>query len=182
LNTLQLLTAKPVCYLVNMSEPDFIKKKNKWLGKIKAYVDAHGGEPIVPFCGSFEAKLIDIGEEEARKKFCEEVSCQSSIGKIMKTGYHTLDLVHFFTCGSDEVKCWTIRNGTKAPQAAGVIHTDFERGFICAEVMKYEEFKEIGSEAAVKAAGKYRKEGKTYTVVDGDIIFFQFNVTTSAKK
>jgi len=180
-NSLQLLTAKPVCYLVNMNENDFIKKKNKWLGKIKTWIDAHGGEPIVPFCGAFEAKLVQIEDEGAKKKFCEENGCVSAISKIIKTGYHALDLIHFFTCGSDEVKCWTIRNGTRAPQAAGTIHTDFERGFICAEVMKYEEFKELGSETAVKAAGKYKQEGKTYVVGDGDIIFFKFNVTASKK-
>jgi len=91
-------------------------------------------------------------------------------------------LIHFFTCGSDEVKCWTIRKLTKAPQAAGVIHTDFEKGFVCAEVMKFDEFKEIGSEAAVKAAGKYRQEGKGYSVCDGDIIFFKANTVGLAKK
>jgi len=181
LNTFQLLTAKPVCYLVNMNQEEFIKKKSKWLGKIKAWVDNHGGEPIVPFCGAFEAKIVELETEEAKKKFCEEQGCQSSIPKIIRTGYHSLDLVHFFTCGSDEVKCWTIRAGTKAPQAAGVIHTDFERGFICAEVMKFDEFKELGSESAVKAAGKYRQEGKTYTVCDGDIIFFKFNVSGGKK-
>jgi len=87
----------------------------------------------------------------------------------------------FFTCGSDEVKCWTIRRFTKAPQAAGVIHTDFEKGFVCAEVMKYEDFKEFKSEAAVKAAGKFKQEGKTYSVNDGDIIFFKAN-TVGLKK
>jgi len=86
-----------------------------------------------------------------------------------------LRLVYFFTCGADEVRCWTIRQGTKAPQAAGVIHTDFMNGFICAEVMAYADFKEHGSESAVKAAGKYRQEGKNYTVVDGDIMFFKAN-------
>jgi len=91
-------------------------------------------------------------------------------------------LIHFFTSGSDEVKCWTIRNGTKAPQAAGVIHTDFEKGFICAEVMKFDDFKELGTELAVKTAGKYRQEGKTYQVCDGDIIFFRFNPSGGGKK
>jgi len=181
LNTLQLLTAKPVVYLVNMSEPDFIRKANKWLAKIKAWVDKNGGEPIVPFCGALEAKLVDMADDQARKKYLEEVKTASAIPKINKTGYHALDLIHFFTCGEDEVKAWTIRKYTKAPQAAGVIHTDFEKGFICAETMKFEEFKELGSEAAVRAAGKYKQEGKNYEVKDGDILFFKAN-TTGMKK
>jgi len=181
LNTVQLLTAKPVVYIINMTEKDYIKKGNKWLPKVKAWVDEHGGEPMVPFCGALETKLLDLGDEAA-KKYCEENKTLSAIPKIIKTGYHSLDLIHFLTCGSDEVKCWTIRKNTKAPQAAGVIHTDFEKGFVCAEVMKFEEFKELGSESAVKAAGKYRQEGKGYSVCDGDIIFFKANTVGLAKK
>jgi len=181
LNTLQLLTAKPVVYLVNMSEPEFIKKGSKWLTKIKNWVDAHGKEPIVPFCGTLEAKLLPMNEDQV-KQYCQENKVQSGIPKIVKTGYYALDLIHFFTCGSDEVKCWTIRQHTKAPQAAGVIHTDFEKGFVCAEVMKYEDFKELKSEVAVKAAGKYKQEGKTYSVNDGDIIFFKANTVGLSKK
>jgi len=180
LNTLQLLTAKPVVYLVNMSEKDFARKANKFLAKIKQWVDVNGAEPIVPFCGAFESKLLEMTEDQ-RKAYFEENKISSGIPRIIKTGYHSLDLIHFFTCGSDEVKCWTIRKGTKAPQAAGVIHTDFEKGFVCAEVMKCDEFKELGSEGAVKAAGKMRQEGKGYSVVDGDIIFFKAN-TTGLKK
>jgi len=174
INSLSLLTAKPAAYIINMSERDYIKKGNKWLGKIKQWVDAHGGEPMVPFCGALESKLFGMSEEEA-KKYCEDNKVTSSIPKIISTGYHAIDLIHFFTCGADEVKAWTIRRGTKAPQAAGVIHTDFEKGFICAEVMKFEEFKELGSESAVKAAGKYKQEGKNYVVADGDIVFFKAN-------
>ena len=97
--------------------------------------------------------------------------------------YHTLQLIHFYTCGADEVKCWTIRDGWKAPQAAGTIHTDFERGFIKAEVYAHADWVTHNfSEAAVKEAGKYRQEGKNYEVKDGDIIFFKFNVTADAKK
>lgn len=179
LNDAQLITAKPVCYIINMSEKDFFNKKNKWLAKIKAWTDSHGGEALVPFCGSFEAKLLEAGE--GAKQICEENKTTSAIPKIIKTGYHSLDLIHYFTCGEDEVKCWTIRKYTLAPQAAGVIHTDFEKGFICAEVMKFDDFKELGSEAAVKAAGKYKQQGKTYQVIDGDIIFFKCN-TVGLKK
>jgi len=174
LNSLQLLTAKPVVYIINMSEKDYAKKGSKWLLKIKQWVDANGGEPMVPFCGALESKLLEMDPEQT-KKYCDENKLQSGIPKIIKTGYHALDLIHFFTCGSDEVKCWTIRKGTKAPQAAGVIHSDFEKGFICAEVQKFEDFKELGSESACRAAGKLKQEGKLYSVVDGDIIFFKCN-------
>eukprot|EP00261_Vitis_vinifera_P037024 XP_019078267.1 PREDICTED: obg-like ATPase 1 isoform X2 [Vitis vinifera] len=142
LNTFQLLTAKPVVYLVNMNEKDYQRKKNKFLPKIHA----------------------------------------CALPKIIKTGFSAINLIYFFTAGPDEVKCWQIRRQTKAPQAAGTIHSDFERGFICAEVMKFDDLKELGSEGAVKAAGKYRQEGKTYVVQDADIIFFKFNVSGGGKK
>eukprot|EP00252_Welwitschia_mirabilis_P004747 TRINITY_DN15041_c0_g1_i1.p1 TRINITY_DN15041_c0_g1~~TRINITY_DN15041_c0_g1_i1.p1 ORF type:complete len:395 (-),score=84.98 TRINITY_DN15041_c0_g1_i1:473-1657(-) len=180
LNTFQLLSAKPVVYLVNMTEKDYQRKKNKFLPKIHAWVQEHGGEPIIPFSGILEQKLADMPEDEAAK-YCEENKIQSALPKIIKTGFAAINLIYFFTAGPDEVKCWQIRRNTKAPQAAGTIHTDFERGFICAEVMKFEDLKELGSEAAVKAAGKYRQEGKTYVVQDGDVIFFKFNVTGSKK-
>lgn len=181
LNTFQLLTAKPVVYLVNMSEKDFQRKKNKFLPKIHAWVQEHGGETILPFSCAFEQKLVDMPEDEAAK-YCAENQITSMIPKIIKTGFAAIHLIYFFTAGPDEVKCWQIRRQTKAPQAAGAIHTDFERGFICAEVMKFDELKELGSESAVKAAGKYRQEGKTYVVQDGDIIFFKFNVSGGGKK
>jgi obg-like ATPase 1 len=104
------------------------------------------------------------------------------MGKIITTGFQALELIYYFTAGEDEVKCWTIRKGTKAPQAAGVIHTDFERGFISAEVMKFEDFHQLGNESEVKKEGKVRTEGKTYEVIDGDIIFFKFNVSDPKKK
>ncbi|RLN04290.1 obg-like ATPase 1 [Panicum miliaceum] len=178
LNTFQLLTAKPVVYLVNMSERDFQRKKNKFLPKIHAWVQEHGGETILPFSCAFEQKLVDMPEDEAAK-YCAE---NHMIPKIIKTGFAAIHLIYFFTAGPDEVKCWQIRRQTKAPQAAGAIHTDFERGFICAEVMKFDDLKELGSEHAVKAAGKYKQEGKTYVVQDGDIIFFKFNVSGGGKK
>jgi len=183
INMLNLLTAKPVVYLINMSEAEYFKKSSKWLPKIKKWIDENScGESMVPFCGAFEAKLLAMPSDEERKKYCEANKTASNINKLITTGYHTLELIHFFTCGSDEVKCWTIRRGTKAPQAAGVIHTDFEKGFICAEVMKYDEFKELGSESACKNAGKYRQEGKNYDVADGDIIFFKANTSSLKKK
>ena len=106
----------------------------------------------------------------------------SVLPKIIVAGYSALQLMYYFTAGHDEVRAWTIRRGMKAPQAAGVIHTDFERGFIAAEVMKYDDLKELGSENAVKSGGKYNLKGKEYVMEDGDIVFFKFNVTNTAKK
>mmetsp|Transcript_352 Transcript_352/g.57 ORF Transcript_352/g.57 Transcript_352/m.57 type:complete len:107 (-) Transcript_352:97-417(-) len=104
------------------------------------------------------------------------------LDKIAKTGYKTLDLMYYFTAGADEVRAWTVRKGSKAPQAAGVIHTDFEKGFIAAEIMSFDDFARCGTEGAVKAEGKYASKGKDYEVVDGDIIFFRFNVTSKPAK
>lgn len=180
LNTFQLLSAKPVVYLVNMTEKDYQRKKNKYLPKIHSWVQGHGGELIIPFSGALEQKLADMPPDEAAK-YCEENKIQSALSKIIKTGFSAINLIYFFTAGPDEVKCWQVRKQIKAPQAAGAIHTDFERGFICAEVMKFEDLKELNNESAVKAAGKYRQEGKTYVVQDGDIILFKFNVSGGKK-
>lgn len=172
LNNMQFISAKPVVYLVNLSEKDYIRKKNKWLPKIFEWVQGHGGDPIIPFSGALEAKLFDMPEDE-RQAYEKEAGAASALPKIIVSGFRAVHLIYFFTAGPDEVKCWQIRKGSRAPQAAGAIHTDFERGFICAEVMHFDELKELGTESAVKAAGKYRQEGKTYKVVDGDIIFFK---------
>ena len=169
---------------MNLSEKDYVRKKNKWLVKIKEWVDKHSGEPIIPFSAALEARLLDLEANEgneAASSYLKELGTASALDKIVKVGYKTLRLIYFFTAGPDEVKCWTIRRGTHAPQAAGTIHTDFEKGFICAEVMKFDEYKELGSEAAVKAAGKYRQQGKTYVVEDGDICLFKFNVASGGK-
>uniref|UniRef100_A0A3B5MMM5 Obg like ATPase 1 n=1 Tax=Xiphophorus couchianus TaxID=32473 RepID=A0A3B5MMM5_9TELE len=182
LNKYLFLTSKPKNYLVNLSEKDYIRRKNKWLVKIKEWVDSHDpGALVIPFSGNLESRLQDMSEEE-RQKCCKEHKTQSALSKIIKAGYAALQLEYFFTTGPDEVRAWTIRKGTKAPQAAGKIHTDFERGFIMAEVMKFQDFKEEGSESAVKAAGKYRQQGRNYTVEDGDIIFFKFNAPNAPKK
>lgn len=181
LNTVNFLTAKPVVYLVNLSERDYQRKKNKWLPKIFEWVKDHGGDPIIPFSGALEAKLLDMPEDE-REVYCKENEVQSALPKIVTAGFKAVRLIYYFTAGVQEVRCWQIREHTKAPQAAGAIHTDFERGFICAEVMAFEDMKEHGSEAAVKAAGKWRQEGKMYEVQDGDIIHWKFNVTSSGKK
>lgn len=185
LNRHLFLTAKPVIYLVNLSERDYTRKKNKWLAKIKEWVDHRDPNAIIiPFSGALELKLLDMPEDEAQR-YCAENKTQSALPKIITNGYKALNLHYFFTGGHDEVRAWTVMKGTKAPQAAGKVHTDFEKGFIMAEVMKYDDFKELGSEGAVKSAGKYRQQGRNYVVEDGDIVFFKFNAgagLTAAKK
>ncbi|KAG0711633.1 Obg-like ATPase 1 [Chionoecetes opilio] len=157
LNRHLLITTKPMIYLVNLSEKDYIRKKNKWLVKIKEWIDANDpGAMLIPFSGAFELRLADLDDEE-RAKQLEELKTTSALEKIIVQGYKALQLMYFFTTGPDECKAWTIQIGTKAPQAAGKIHTDFERGFIMAEVMKYTEFKEEGSEAACKQKNIYLK-------------------------
>ncbi|CAB1417270.1 unnamed protein product [Pleuronectes platessa] len=174
------------------------------LVKIKAWVDSHDpGALVIPFSGGLESQLQDASDED-RQKHCTEHKTQSgdkeylnssypliragssvstsALCRIIRAGYAALQLEYFFTAGPDEVRAWTVRKGTKAPQAAGKIHTDFERGFITAEVMKFQDFKEEGSENSVKASGKYRQQGRNYVVEDGDIIFFKFNAPNAPKK
>jgi len=172
-NDLQLLTAKPVTYLVNLSERDFIRKKNKWLPKIKAWIDTNNpGDLLIPFSVALEQRLAALSPEEKAEEE-KTIGVGSSLPKITHAGYNSLHLIRYFTCGPGEVRAWTIREGTKAPQAAGVIHSDFENKFVCGEIMSYEDLKEYGSEAAVKAAGKLRQQGKPYEMVDGDIAYWK---------
>jgi len=173
INSLQLLTAKPVTYLVNLSEKDYIRKKNKWLAKIKGWIDEHNpGDPLIPFSVAMEERLAPLAPED-KEAAQKEAGAQSALGKITQAGYASLDLIRYFTCGPDEVRAWTIRRGTKAPQAAGVIHSDFENKFVCGEIMSYDDLKEHGSEVAVKAAGKLRQQGKPYEMLDGDIAYWK---------
>ncbi|CAH2074265.1 unnamed protein product, partial [Iphiclides podalirius] len=151
------------------------------LPKLKEWIDKNDpGAPLIPFSGVLESKLMDMDATE-KQIFLKEHNVTSALDKIIVQGYKALQLEYFFTAGPDEVKAWTIQKGTKAPQAAGRIHTDFEKGFIMAEVMHFKDFKEEGTEAACKAAGKYRQQGRNYVVEDGDIIFFKFNAGAGLK-
>ena len=183
----RLITTKPIVYLVNLSKKDFIRKKNKWLVKIHTWIKEHGGGVMIPFSVEFEQELWDVREDvDATKAFLDSVEgAKSALPKMVVQGYKELNLIYYFTAGEKEVRCWTLYEGSLAPQAAGVIHSDFERGFIKAEVVAFDDFKALAKGkgmAEVKAAGKYRQEGKTYVVKDGDIIHFQFNVTAQKKK
>lgn len=182
LNDLQLLTSKPVMFAINLNEKDFARKKNKFLKPIFEWINRNAkGSAIIPYCGSFESRLQDM-DDDAVAAECEQLACQSALPKMMREAFKMVNLINFYTSGPDEVRAWIIRRGYKAPQAAGTIHTDFERGFICAEVMAFDELKEKGTEQEMKSAGRYRQEGKTYVVNDGDVIFFKFNVSNSKKK
>ncbi|KAK9351614.1 P-loop containing nucleoside triphosphate hydrolase protein [Lipomyces doorenjongii] len=174
INAMLLLTAKPAIYLINLSERDYIRKKNKNLLAIKEWVDTNSpGDVIIPLSVSFEERLTQFETEEEITEECKRVGAQSALPKIITTMRSALNLISFFTCGPDEVREWTIRKGTKAPQAAGVIHTDLMNTFILAQVTKYEDLKELGDDTAVKAAGKLMQKGKEYVVEDGDIIYFR---------
>ncbi|KAG8817475.1 hypothetical protein FRC17_011217, partial [Serendipita sp. 399] len=143
------------------------------LPKIKAWIDENNpGDPLIPFSVALEERLAPLDDEE-RKEEEERIGAASALPRIITAGYSSLDLIRYFTCGPDEVRAWTIRNGTKAPQAAGVIHSDFENKFVCGEIMSFEDLKEHGSEAATKAAGKVRQQGKPYVMVDGDIAYWK---------
>jgi len=164
----------PPMLLVNLSEKDYIRKKNKWLPKIKAWIDTNNsGDPLIPFSVALEERLAQLPTDEDRAAAEKEAGATSNLGKITTAGYASLDLIRYFTTGPDETRAWTIRRGTKAPQAAGVIHSDFEHKFVCGEIMSFDDLKEHGSETAVKAAGKYRQQGKPYEVQDGDICYWK---------
>ncbi|KAI8612221.1 P-loop containing nucleoside triphosphate hydrolase protein [Chytriomyces sp. MP71] len=172
----QFITTKPIVYLANMTKSDYIRKKNKWLAKIHAWIQSHGGGVLIPFSVEFEQEYWNAEDKAAYLKEAGE-GITSALPKIITTGYRDLNLVNFFTAGEKEVRSWTVYGGALAPEAASVIHTDFGKAFIKAEVASFDDFKEhhggVKSMANVKAAGKYRIEGKTYVVKDGDIIYFQ---------
>lgn len=174
INSMLLLTAKPVIYLVNLSERDYIRKKNKHLLSIKQWVDENSpGDAIIPISVNLEERLAQMETDEEREEELKNLSTQSALPKIILTMRKELNLISFFTSGADEVREWTIRKGTKAPQAAGVIHTDLMNTFILAQVTKYDDLVELKDENSVRAAGKLHQKGKDYVVEDGDIIYFR---------
>lgn len=174
INQLFLLTAKPTIFLVNLSERDYIRKKNKHLLAIKQWVDEFSnGDLIIPISVSLESRLSVMETDAEREEELKKLGTQSALPKIITNMRAQLELISFFTCGPDEVREWTIREGTKAPQAAGVIHGDLQKTFILADVTHYEDLIELGDEASVKAHGKLMQKGKQYVVEDGDIIYFR---------
>ncbi|EXJ59201.1 hypothetical protein A1O7_06633 [Cladophialophora yegresii CBS 114405] len=173
INPLFLLTAKPVVYLINLSEKDYIRQKNKYLPKVMEWIKTNSpGDPVIPISVSFEERIAVMSDEEAAEEY-KKLNTKSALPKVIVTMRQALNLASFFTTGTDEVRQWTIRKGTKAPQAAGVIHTDFEKTFIQCIVYNYETLREYGDENATRAAGKVMTKGKDYVVEDGDIILIK---------
>ena len=172
---LQLLTDKPVIYVANVDEGS-VHTGNKHTEALKQLVKDEGAEVVI-VCAAIEAQIAELESEEDRKSFLSEYGLtESGLNKLIRAAYHLLDLITYFTAGEKEVRAWTIHRGWKAPAAAGVIHTDFEKGFIRAEVIKLTDYQKYKTEAGCREAGKLGVEGKEYVVADGDIMHFRFNV------
>jgi len=173
LSELQLITAKPTLYIANVDEDGF--ENNPFLDKVIALAKEEKAE-IVAVCAATEAELIALSEEE-RDEFLQDLGLEEAgLNRVIRAGYRLLNLQTYFTAGEKEVRAWTVKIGATAPQAAAVIHTDFEKGFIRAEVIAYDDYISGKGEAGAKEAGKWRLEGKEYIVDDGDVMHFRFNV------
>ncbi len=173
LRELHLLTAKPVLYIANVAEDGF--EDNPHLDVVRGIAEAEGAE-LVAICNKIEAEVAEL-EDEERREFLDALGIEEpGLNRVIRAGYKLLGLHHYFTAGPKEARAWTIPIGTKAPQAAAVIHTDFERGFIRAEVIAYDDYVAGNGEQGAKDAGRWRLEGKEYVVQDGDVVHFRFNV------
>ncbi len=173
LRDLHLLTIKPTMYIANVAEGGF--ENNAYLDQVRELAESEGAV-VVPVCASIESELIDL-EDEEKEMFLAEMGLEEpGLNRVIRAGYTLLGLQTYFTAGVKEVRAWTVKVGATAPQAAGVIHTDFEKGFIRAEVVAYDDFIAGNGEQGAKEAGKWRLEGKDYIVQDGDVIHFRFNV------
>jgi ribosome-binding ATPase len=174
IKTLNLLSAKPVLYICNVMDPG--DTNNELVQKVKAIAE-EDGSVIVALAGKIEGEIMEMEDSEEQQMFMEEMGLtETGLDRMIATGYGLLELSTYFTAGEKETRAWTIPKNSKAPQAAGAIHTDFEKGFIRAEVYSLEDLKKYKTEAAIKEAGKLRVEGKDYVVQDGDIMHFRFNV------
>ena len=170
---MHLLTSKPCLYLCN-TEEEGLKKGNPLLKKVK---NIYGDPSVLPICASLEAQIAELGSEMEKQEYLLALGLEKpSLNKLIKKSYYLLNLITFFTAGKKEVRAWTIPKGSVAPEAAGKIHSDFQKGFISAEVYHFEDLKKNRSEKTLKESGKYRQEGKAYVVQDGDIILFRFNI------
>ena len=175
LKDLQLLTSKPVLYVCNVDEGSVVSG-NAYVENVKTMAKEEGAKTLI-IGAAIEADIAELDDAEEREMFLADVGLEEpGVAKLIRTAYDLLNLQTFFTAGEKEVRAWTVSKGATAPQAAGVIHTDFEKGFIRAEVIAYEDFVSYGSEVAVKEAGKLSVEGKEYVVADGDVMHFRFNV------
>ena len=177
IGTSDLLTLKKTIYVANLAENEINEpENNRHYLAVKGLAAAEGSE-LLPICAKLEADIAELDDPEEKAMFMEELGvAESGLDRLIKSSYALLGLISFLTAGSDECRAWTIKRGTKAPQAAGKIHTDFERGFIRAEVIAFEDMKTCGTMANAKAKGLVRSEGKEYVMKDGDIVNFLFNV------
>ena len=174
--TSDLLTSKPIIYAANMDEDGVAHFADNKYYQTVAAIAAEEGAQVLPICAKVEEEMAEL-EPEDKLMFLEELGLEESgLDRMIKCSYELLGLISFLTCGSDECRAWTIRRGTKAPQAAGKIHSDFERGFIRAEIVAFDDLKACGSMAAAKEKGLVRSEGKDYVMHDGDVTLFRFNV------
>jgi len=173
LKTWQFITAKPVLFVANVD--DSAAADNALVERVRAHAEGQGAEVVV-LCAALEAELAELSAEEQAEFLADLGQSEPGLNRLIRAGYALLDLLTFFTAGPKEVRAWTVRRGATAPQAAGRIHTDFEKGFIRAEVTAFHDFIACGGEAGAKAAGKLRLEGKDYIVAEGDVMHFRFNV------
>ncbi len=175
--TSDLLTLKKTIYVANLTENEINEpENNRHFMAVKALADAEGSQ-LLPICAKLEADIAELDDPDEKALFMDELGvAESGLDRLIRSSYALLGLISFLTAGSDECRAWTIKKGTKAPQAAGKIHTDFERGFIRAEVIAFDDMKTYGTMAAAKAKGLVRSEGKEYVMKDGDIVNFLFNV------
>ncbi|MBQ6832516.1 MAG: redox-regulated ATPase YchF [Oscillospiraceae bacterium] len=177
IGTSDLLTLKKTIYVANLAENEINEPENNRHYMAVKDLAASEGSQLIPICAKLEADIAELDDPEEKAMFMEELGVnESGLDKLIRSSYALLGLISFLTAGSDECRAWTIKNGTKAPQAAGKIHTDFERGFIRAEVIAFNDMKECGTMANAKSQGKVRSEGKEYIMKDGDIVNFLFNV------
>ncbi len=174
LRELQLITHKPVLYAANVKEED-LPTGGSLVEQVRKLAQAEGSQVVV-ICGKVEAEVAELSDQEAKEYLKEFGLEESGLNQLIRLGYQLLGLITYLTAGEKEVRAWTVLKGSTAPQAAGVIHSDFERGFIRAEIMRYDDLLKYGTQQAVKEKGLYRLEGKEYIVQDGDIIYFRFNV------
>jgi hypothetical protein len=173
IRSLNLLTLKPVMYVANVDEDGF--QDNPLLDSVRELAEQEGAV-VVPICAKIESEIAELDDEEKADFLAEMNMDEPGLNRVIRAGYSLLGLQNYFTAGKKEVRAWTIRTGATAPQAAGVIHTDFEKGFIRAEVTAYDDYVANNGEQGAKDAGKWRLEGKDYVVADGDVVHFRFNV------
>jgi hypothetical protein len=176
LRSLQLLTAKPVLYVVNVAEGDLPEGDNQWVGGVREAVEAEGAGEVVLICSAIEAELAEL-DEGHRADFLHDLGLvERGLDRLIRAAYRLLGLITFFTTGDNESRAWTVPGGATAPEAAGTIHSDFQRGFIRAETLGFDTFAGVGSWKEARDRGLLRSEGKDYVVQDGDIMLMRFNV------